>query len=384
METKNFAQECCVLKDFVAILYAPDSGKYYRFGVEDLLDYEIRSGLSLVNDGFLEVEDPKDVSSIIDTNKNLWLHVFYVENEDVYLHRDFRVTNVIRGESYNKAAIRFDLIDSLSYIFSKTYETTQNIDFQSCFKKYYDKYFKGDQNWKEPSISDIKNFRVEYTLDVKNDISDLYNISLEKNFLESFSNELKNRGYFCYQESNIIRILNAKNISSVQQPGEMPLYKRVAQEYSNIPTYLYYSKFFEGSSINQMPKTDYFSVDYENKKLKIQESKIEDLNESKETQDTSGFSLKYSEVSDESKFHTNTYFNFLNNYGAYIVVPSRKIKIRLLNKIKIESYNPSSNDTIDKVGDLKRSGEFIITGYTNKIVNRNRLVSLVKVQRFDS
>ena len=133
-----------------------------------------------------------------------------------------------------------------------------------------------------------------------------------------------------------------------------------------------------------MPKTDYFSVDYANKKLKIQESKIEDLNESKETQETQGFSLKYSEVSDESKFHTNTYFNFLNNYGAYIVVPTRKIKIRLLNKIKIESYNPSSNETIDKVGDLKRSGEFIITGYTNKIVNRNRLVSLVKVQRFDS
>lgn len=93
--TENFAQDCCKVEDLLIALYAPDSGKVFEFSIDNLVDLEIRNGISLVKDGFVLLEDPYDVASLIDSNKNLWMYIFYAENEGKNSFKgDFRVLNL--------------------------------------------------------------------------------------------------------------------------------------------------------------------------------------------------------------------------------------------------------------------------------------------------
>ena len=380
---ENFAQNCCTLKDFFAVVYNPDSGKSYTFNTDVLVDYEVMTSISLSVNGILIVEDPYDVSSIIDSNKNLWIHIFYLEYDNkTYLRKDFRVLNASKKIEENKAYLRFELLDSLSYILSKTYVPSDQLSLGACIKEYYSEYYEGDKEWKNPTIDGVPNFRENYTIDVKSDSNEIFSIPSNKSFLSAFTDELNRNGFICYQENGVIRLCSIKDISKLQVL-DICKFQKYDQNYSDATTYLYFSKFFEGSKTEQLPTSINYSIDYNNKKIKIQEQNVKDVS-TKIKQDTSGFNLVYSETATTEKFTKSTYFNFLNNFGGYIVVPARKAQIAILNIINVEAHNPGSNSQIDKAGDIKYSGAFIVSGYTNKIVNRNRLVTLAKICRFST
>lgn len=381
--TENFAQECCKVDDLLIALYSPDSGKIYEFGFENLVDLEIRNGISIVRDGFVLLEDPYDVASLVDSNKNLWMYIFYAENEGKNSFKgDFRVLNTSKINTNNKSLIQFELQDSLSYIFSKTHKPSYQLSLMQCLQEYYNEFFMGDKNWIPPVIAGISTFRNPYTIDAKGDSTEPFNIPLE-NFLSAFSKQLDKEGFICINENNVLRLCKAENISQLQT-STIPIYKRLSQAFSNSPNYLYYSKFSEAQVSDNLPKSNHYSIDFETKKIKIQSQNLEDIGESKETQDSNGFNLAYSETGNTSNLYMQTYFNFLNNYNGYIVIPGRKSNIRILNKISLEAYNTSNNSKIAESGDLKYSGEYIVTGYTNKIVNRNKLVTCARVCRFDN
>lgn len=390
MGTDNFAQPCCVLEAFEATLYAPDSGKCINLTMDRLLDYEVRTTISLVQEALLIYEDNSDISSLIDTNKNLWLYVYYAENgaekaknaEYKVMGKDFRVLSTQKETTQNKTYLKFELQDAFSYFLSKYYKSQTALGLMSALQKAYSDYL-ADKTWIEPSIRSIKKFRTEYLIDSMFDNSELIQFTGNSSFLKEFNDFTKRFGAVCYSENGILRLANLKKISALQI---LDIYKfqRYSYDYSNATTYLYYSKFFEASNENNSPQTDYYTIDYSTKKLKIQSSNLKDTGLSKETQETEGSRLQYVETQNPDRLYRNTYLEFLNNYGAYIVVPGRKSQIAILNKVKIESYTPSENNIIKETGDLKRSGEFIVTGYTNKIVNRNKLVTLARLNRFDS
>lgn len=381
--TENFAQECCKVDDLLIALYAPDSGKVMEFGFGNLVDMEIRTGISLVRDGFIVLEDPYDIASLVDTNKNLWIYVFYAENKGENSFKcDFRVLNIERNSTNNKSLIRFNLQDSLSYIFSKSYKASYQLSLMQSLQEFYNEFYIGDKNWIPPVIAGISNFRNLYTIDAKGDSTEPFNIPVE-DFLSAYSKQLDKEGFICINENNVLRLCKAENLNALQS-STIPIYKRFSQSASNSPNYLYYSKFSEAPVSANAPKSNHYSIDFETKKIKIQSQNLEDIGESKENQDSNGFNLSYSETGNISNIYKSTYFDFLNNYSGYIVIPGRKANIRILNQISLEVYNPSNNSKISKSGDLKYSGKYIVTGYTNKIVNRNKLVTCARVCRFDS
>lgn len=378
---------CCEVYDFAATLYAQDSGKAYTFEVSSLVNLEIKHTISLTQEGFIVIEDLYDISSLINANKNLWLHILVVENSQKnHLHYSFKVINSTKSGSENKSLIRFDLIDSLSYVLSKSYKPSYQLTLSSCLKDCISEFYDNDKDWKEPGLSGIKNFRIKYDFDIKTDNSKEFNIPSGKNFLDSFNNELNNQGYICYQESGNIRFSSISNIKLLQLSLETPVYKRYGYDFANSPQYLYFSKFSEKPKILNAPKTTNYSVDYASKKLKIQTQNLGDIgvSENPNAQDSQGQNLEYTETSNPERLAKTTYFDFLDNYIGYIVVPARKSNIILLNEVKVESHNPGENTKTKDTGDIKHSGKFVVTGYTHKMVNRNRWVTLAKIARFDN
>lgn len=381
--TENFAQDCCLINDFLVVIYAPDSGKSIELGFNELVDCEIRNGLSLVKEGFIIFEDSNDIASQLNTNKNLFLYIFYIENQNNFLKQDFKILNTSKTNDNTKSFIRFDFIDTLSFILSKTYKSSYNLSFQDAIKSYINEFYTADKNWIPPVLKSVQNFRTTFTYDILQDITEPFQIPASQNFLQGFYAELSKRGFICFQENGVIRICNSGKIDSLQII-DIPTFKRFNQDSSNSEFYLYYSKFKEKPTIDNNPETDYFSIDFQSKKIKVQSKNLKDSGLSKERQANNGSNLQYTEVLNDDVLLANTYFDFLNNYTAYIVVPTRKSNIAILNKIKLEAYNPSSNAELEKTGDLKYSGEYLVLGYTNKIMNRNKLVTLAKIARFDN
>ena len=376
--SSNFAQPCCDIQDFQAVIYAPDSGAMVTLSNDCLMNYECRVQPILKNEAILTVEDTANIKDLISANTNLWVHIFYVENnEKEFVRRDFRVLNTNTVNTQNRRLISFNLQDSTSYIFSRTFESKTFNSIKKCFEYYYDKYVKDDENWKEPNKQlpgGLDGFRVYLNGVVIGE--DAVNLTIQGNkpFLESFSEELQRNGYIWYQETFVIYIIQVKLL----QPSELPksdlIYKRYDQSQSNNPMYLYYSRFDEAPKSSQKPKTQAISYDFEKKKMNAQKDGIE-IDIDTEEFDTS---IKLEQVTTDNQYYLK-YLSYIDTYTGRLVIPTRHSLIQLFKVIRIEAHNPKANEN---VGDIKDSGYFIITGYTDKLMLKNKLVSMVKVSRF--
>lgn len=377
-----FAQECCVLKDFQAILYSPDTGTLLSIEQEIVVDFEIRVTPQIRNDGYLIFEDTIDFQEILGKTTNLWLHLFYVENDGSYIRRDFKVTSTSKSSISNQVSVRLDLQDSLSYTLSKSFKAGNFPSLSKCLESLYNNYFK-DADFKEPQTSlpgGLEGFRCYYGIKVLDDYKGSITIPGNTDILTGFENELSRLGYICYQEDNVLYLINIKSIKPKELGGIDAVYKKYPLNQANTEFYLYYDKFLETPRNQQKPKTKTLSIDYTNKELNMIEQNLIDTTLSDEfTQESKGFELNYSESGNENKEYMKTFFNFLDTNSGRIVIPARKKYLKMFNLIRIEANNPSSKSG---VGDIKNSGYFIITGYVNKLFSRERLTSLVKISRF--
>lgn len=374
----HFAQPCCEMKDFVAIVYCPESGKFAKIEREHLVDYEMRVGMSLVNDALLVIEDFLNVLELVNADRDLWVHVLYTENEGNFLRRDFRVLSVNKFSDNNKAYLRFELVDSLSYVFSKTQNAKFCLSTSMALTEFYNEYFLGDSEWKDPGIQSAMPFRNVYLLDIKGEGSKEVQIPGNVNFLTAISKQAALDGCVVFQENNTLKFCTYKSLNSLRT-SKIPKYKRSSGVASNSPFNLYFGKFNNASTADNTIATDVVNYDYETKTLNIQEKSAKSSGVTKEKQDTYGYGLTFSETDNKERLEGNQFLDFLNNYAGYVVVPARKEYIRMFNKINVEYYNPSAG----KNGDIKNSGDYLITGYTTKVMNRTRLVTLVRIARFD-
>ena len=379
----NFAQECCELYDFQAIIYCPDTGYSALVDSETLLNYECRTTPSLGCDALLIFEDAYNINDKISANTNLWVHVFYAENGgEVYSRRDFRVLSSKKLTTQNKAALTLELMDTPSYIFSKTFKSGMFKGLGKCLEAYYDEYVFGDSNWKEPTKQlpgGLQGFRCDIGFkDISGHSGDV-TIPGNKSFLIAFSEELKRAGCICYLENNTFYIVNAKDLNPENLPSTDIVYSRKETGSENYPNYLYYSKFNEAPKITQKPKTQGISYNWETKKMNLQNTGIE-LGIDIEEFDNSGVKLEYTENLNEDELYLKKYLSYLDTYTGRLVIPGRKNSIKLFSKIRVEAHNPNAGDT----GDIRDSGYFIITGYVEKIMLKNRLVTLVKASRFSN
>ena len=376
--SSNFAQPCCDIQDFQAVIYAPDSGAILTLNNDCLMNYECRVQPILKNDAILTIEDNTNIKDLISANTNLWVHIFYVENgEKEFVRRDFRVLNTNTTNTQNRRLISFNLQDSTSYIFSKTFESKTFNSIKKCFDYYYSKYIDNDENWIEPKKQlpgGLDGFRVHLNCVVIG--NDNINITIQgnKSFYESFSEELQRNGYIWYQETFVIYIIQVSKLQPDKLPKSDLIYKRYDQSLSNNPLYLYYSRFDEAPKNTQKPKTQAISYDFENKKMNMQKGGI-DIDIATEEFDTS---IKLEQVTTDNQYYQK-YLSYIDTYTGRLVIPTRHNNIQLFKVIRIESHNPKANKDI---GDIRDSGYYIITGYTDKVMMRNKLVSMVKVSRF--
>ena len=376
----TFAQPCTEASDFMAVIYCLESGKYAKIEKEYLIDYEMRVGLTLVNDAFLVAEDYLDVLNLINADRDLWCHVLYAEKEGNFLRRDFRVTSVSKFSNNNKAYIKFEMIDSLSYVFSKTQNSAFCLSTSMALSEFYSTYFLGDSEWKDPGLASAMPFRNLYTLDIKGEGSKEIQIPGNKNFLSAITEQARLDGCALFQENNTIKFCPYKNLTSVSGLSKTPKYKRYSGAASNSPFNAYFAKFDNSSVSNNSIKTDVVNYDYETKTLNIQEKSADEAGVTKEKQDTYGFGLTFVETDNENRLQGDQFLDFIDNYCGYAVIPARKEYIRMFGKINIEYYNPGADSS---TGDIKNSGDYYITGYTTKVINRTNLVTLVKLSRFD-
>lgn len=379
--SENFAQPCTVLKDFQAVLYAPESKKLLLIPQENLVNFECRVTPTLRNDAILTFEDSENYQELIDSNTNMWLHVFYVENEGDYIRRDFRVLDTIKGNTQNQVTVKLNLQDALSYIFSKTYKSSKNTSLKSCLENYYNEFFRDpdflDENLTLPG--GLKGFRCYYTIDAIDDLNVEFSIPGNLDFLTAYENELIRQGFVWYQEDNCITLVSVDSLNPSKLKGYNVIYKRYGQDLANVPYFLYFSKFYERPKDSQKPKSDTINYDFAKKKINMVKQNLDISGLSDEFQDSNGYELQYTETDNSKRQLYETYFNFLDNYTGKIVIPGRKKHIKLFQIIRIEAYNPSAKD---EKGDIKNSGYFIISGYVNKIMFREKLTTLVKISRF--
>lgn len=377
-----FAQDCCVLKDFQAVLYSPDTGNLLSIDQSIIVDFEVRTTIFLRNDGYLIFEDTIDFQNLLDKTQNLWLHLFYVENDNAYLRRDFKVISTSKSSISNQVSVRLDLQDSLSYTLSKSFKAGSFKSLSKCLESLYNNYFK-NADFNEPQTTlpgGLEGFRCYYGISVLDDYPGEVTIPGNTDILTGFQNELQRLGYICYQEDNVIFLINIKSIKPKELGGIDAVYKKYPFKQANTEFYLYYDKFLETPRDQQKPKSKTLSIDYSKKELNMIEQNLTDTGLSDEfTQESKGYELNYSESGNENKEYMKTFFNFLDTNSGRIVIPARKNRVKMFNVIRIEANNPSSKSG---VGDVKNSGYFIITGYVNKLFLRERLVSLVKISRF--
>lgn len=377
-----FAQECCILKDFQAIIYSPDTSTLLSIDQEIVVDFEIRNTPQIRNDGYLIFEDTIDFQEILGKTTNLWLHLFYVENDGSYIRRDFKVTSTSKSSIANQVSVRLDLQDSLSYTLSKSFKAGSFTSLSKCLESIYNNYFR-DSEFQEPQTSlpgGLEGFRCYYGIKVLDDYKGNVTIPGNTDILTGFENELSRLGYICYQEDNVLYLINIKSIKPKELGGVDAVYKKYPLKQANTEFYLYYDKFLETPRNQQKPKSKTLSIDYSKKELNMIEQNLIDTPLSDEfTQESKGFELNYSESGNENKEYMKTFFNFLDTNSGRIVIPARKKYLKMFNLIRIEANNPSSKTG---VGDVKNSGYFIITGYVNKLFLRERLTSLVKISRF--
>lgn len=376
--SSNFAQPCCDIQDFQAVIYSPDSGALLSLSNDSLLNYECRVQPILRNDAILTFEDTVNFKDVMSTNTNLWVHIFYVENDEkTFTRRDFRVLNVNKIATQNRSVVSLDLQDTTSYIFSKNFEGRKFKSIKEAFKYYYDKYITNDETWKEPKgqlPGGLEGFRVFLNCVLIGDDCEI-TIPSNKSILEGLSEELQRNGYLWFQETFAIYIAQVSKLEPSKLPKSDLIYKRYDQNLSNTPMYLYYSRFTEAPKNTQKPKTQAIEYDFENKKMNLQKEGISIDIPTEEFENT--VKLEQTNTSSQNQYYQK-YLSYIDTYTGRLVVPTRRALIQMFKVIRIEAHNPKASD----VGDIRDSGYFIITGYTDKLMLKSKLVSLVKVSRF--
>ena len=337
---------------------------------EMITDFEITypTNISSVY-GSVTFDGMFDFEKSIGAGSDLVLTILYDDAFGERTFREFAVTNISKRRDGQVTSVTLFLQDQVSYIMSKTHIpwNFKEITPKELYNKVYDKYIK------EKVVNETK-FICNEEIKLKN-----FCVPANKSFWEYFEWQLNINNLMIIQTRRTIEIINRDKVKDSDVVKSDIEYAELLHR--DMPNKIYeYKKLDEDN--NQKPaRTQLMAFNPETKTFKYMDNNAKDIGLDEKEQPDYGYKATVLPYLDDNyqKYKNNTMFQ--NSVGLEIITPAC---FRVFNKfvgikVKVTSTNPNYDERAK--GLESDSGEYVVVGFTDKLINSRWLVTRSHVTR---
>lgn len=364
------------LKDYTFTLINNVSKKTIEFTKGEVPELEISyNGFIILS--YAIINDQTDVLHVLDSSKQMSFVPFILDVTKGYYRREFAVVRIDRSQNPHQKTLTCYGQDIISYTLSKLYisKTYSGQKLSDIFTDIYNTYVKPKILY-NPSI---------YTLDVKSDFTlEQFVLTSQKSVLDFILEECQRQGLCLYQDKGRVIMTSYRELT----PGSLPVNPTTYDNSSDtsaipsIQSILAY-RVCDGNQAFMPAKAQVTAYDPSNKTNKIMKVNLEDLgiDAAEESQDYDGFTYASQEYITDDNLFADTYKAFLSSSRINIIVPGYVLNINLWTKYKL-TLRAVENPELLKEGDRKKSGEYILTSYVDKITQSRYYITKMTLSRF--
>lgn len=371
--TKNLFSDACRFKDFTIKIYDNKSKNEIEFKNKEIKEGEISYNGFIIYSWFI-LNGAGDVQTHLKLSEDAGFIPFILDLGEQYYRREFHLVGFSKKDTISFKTITIQGQDEISYILSKLHisKTYKNVKLCDIFQDIYKSFV----------LPRLKRQNIDLELE-SNIIIENFVVTPQKSVLDFIFEECERQGLNLFQDKSRIVMKSYKNLSPSSLNLSKALYNNLKVE-PNSPFDILSYKFNNSNKIHRIPKSQILAYDKSNKTMKIMKRNLEDMEfdvpvESQNQKD--GFEYISQEYPYDDNIYAETYKSFLNVNSVDIVVPGNVGDIKIFDRFKI--IFKMEDDAINEyVGNIKNSGEYILTKYVEKITAQLFYIVKLTLSRF--
>lgn len=362
------------IKDFLFEIKDLKSNKTIKLGMNSVIEAEFSFNEFIILSYFVAF-DTAGISSALNQSQNVRYKTFFLDLSEKYYRREFQIILTSNQDRQSSSrTIVFKGQDIISYILQKLYiaKSYKNKTLADIFKDIFNTYVK-------PNIDS----EIKIDLDLSSSIIiENFNLTTQKSVLQTILEECSRQGLRLWQDKKEIKMKSYKELKPDSLETPNITFDNLHKKQEN-PFDIIEYKFVKGDDTFKIPKSQVIAYDKSNKTMKIMKQNLEDLgfDVPTEAQNNEGFEYIAQEYLHDDNIFADTYKSFLNNSRVDIVVPGFIDNIKIFNKYKL-IFAASDNKNEIKEGSIKKSGEYILTNYVDKLTQGRFYITKMSLSRF--
>jgi len=421
-----------MIDNFNIIITDKKNNKSVTIAPNYIVDCEVKYGDFVIN-GYVTFKDHYDLETSMNLSNDLTLTI---QHSDIYSQsykREFKIIDSKKNYTKNIAVITYKFQDIVSYTLQKTHAIKayngMASEFVELVKQVLDEYIKpkvsimpevvdsipqppssgagglgGLVNSVKNVVSKVKSAYESFTNKTifvtttnpasptasaeKEDPAETnFIITANRSLFDIIMDNAKQRGVYLYQTKSNIVVLSADKLSLSSMPSNGISFANTEDDPISGRRILEY-KVNDGNKADQLTKSQAFAYDNETKTLKMFSGNVEDRSDiqQKEMQESSSVQgVEYIEQGQltQDNLMNNTLMSFITNGSMDIVIPGHINHIESLYRCSASIGGVSNSEASLLVGEVKKSGDYVVIEYSDKILN-GYFLQKVKLGRADN
>ncbi|EMV9619403.1 hypothetical protein AADV15_000821 [Campylobacter coli] len=372
--TQSLFSHACDVKDFTLSILNNKSSKSIELKTGETKSGEISFNGFIVL-AYFTINGTTDLQYYLDQSGDMRFIPFILDASEGYYRREFQVVKNNKTQTTDKSSFTIQGQDLISYLFSKLYiaKTYKNKKLSDIFKDIYDTYIKPKLKYNPDSIS----LELSSNIVIENFV-----LTSRKSVLDFILEECNRQGLILFQDKQKIVMKPYKEL----KPNNLKLQSIQYDDFKKDPNNPYdilSRKIINTNQALKLPKSQIIAFDKATKTMKVMKVNLEDLDFDVpvESQDHDGFEYQAQEYLYDDNIFADTYKSFLDYSKLELVVPGVVKAPEIFTKYKVLfKSNENTNETQE--GDIKISGEYILTGFIDKIESSQFYITKLILSRF--
>ena len=370
--TQSLFSEACIIRDATLTIEDKISGKKVEYRKGELRECEVSyNDFEILS--FFSLNDQGDTQNFLNISQDVRVTLFLLDLKENYYRREFQIVSDTKNVDLTNKTYTLFCQDIVSYTLSKLYiaKTYKNKKLSDIFQDIFNQYIKNKLSSSQKIELDI-----ESNITIENFV-----LTPQKSVLNFIKEECDRQGLCFYQDKKKIVMKPYKKL----KPDSLELKKEKYNDYKTNPIdpldILSYRQNKTNTSF-KIPKSQVLAYDKSNKTMKIMKQNLEDLgfDVAKEAQDNEGLEYITQEYLYDDNLFAETYKSFLNSSEIEIVVPGFVDVPEIFKKYNVLFKSQEASTSFE--GDVKKSGEYILKSYVDKITSTQYYISKLTLCRF--